>query len=193
MTLEIGSVVEGVITGITSFGAFVRLPKGNRGLIHISEIADSYVKDINEFLSVKDKVNVKVLKVNSEGKYDLSLKQAEQPPKENESGDETTTAPQHISDEVDTDKTDKDYDEAEDADEEDSSDSNSQSQSGSDYHRKDRGHGFSGKRGRKGFGRKSPERHTFEDKISRFMKESEERLLDLKRNTEAKRGRGKGR
>ena len=50
MSLKIGSIVEGVVTGITNFGAFVQLPSGATGLVHISEVADSYVKDINDFL-----------------------------------------------------------------------------------------------------------------------------------------------
>ena len=49
MSIEVGSVVEGVVTGITNFGAFVELPEGKVGLIHISEVADVYVRDVKDF------------------------------------------------------------------------------------------------------------------------------------------------
>jgi len=121
--------VEGVITGITKFGAFVELPGGTTGLVHISEIADEYVKDINEFFKKADKVSVKVLTVENNGKVGLSIRQAVE-------GASTQ------------------------------------------------------KRG----GRSKPTTEnnaSFEDKMNRFLKESDERLLDLKRNTESKRG-GRG-
>jgi len=123
MSIEVGSIVEGVITGITNFGAFVLLPNGETGLVHISEVADAYVKDINDYLKKEDKVKVKVL--SAEGKkIGLSIRQAKP-----------------------------------------------------------------GGRERKNMGQKTS--HNFEDKLSRFLKESEERLQDLKRNTESKRG-GRG-
>ncbi|MDW7674009.1 MAG: S1 RNA-binding domain-containing protein, partial [Bacillota bacterium] len=50
MSIAIGSIVEGVVTGITNFGAFVQLPGGVTGLVHISEVADAYVKDVNDYL-----------------------------------------------------------------------------------------------------------------------------------------------
>ncbi|MFP4498804.1 MAG: S1 RNA-binding domain-containing protein, partial [Vulcanimicrobiota bacterium] len=84
MSLEIGTLVEGEITGIANFGAFVKLEDNESGLIHISEVADAYVKDINEYLKVGDKVTVKVLGVNEKGKYDLSLKQAAPPAEKKE-------------------------------------------------------------------------------------------------------------
>ena len=74
MALEQGSIVEGVITGITNFGAFVELPGGQTGLVHISEVAAVYVKDINEFLKVNDKVKVKIISVDPKGKIGLSLR-----------------------------------------------------------------------------------------------------------------------
>ena len=63
MSIEVGSVVEGVVTGITNFGAFVELPGGKVGLVHISEVADVYVRDVKEFLKEQEKVKVKVLSV----------------------------------------------------------------------------------------------------------------------------------
>ena len=56
MQVEVGAVVEGTVTGITKFGAFVSLPDGKSGLVHISEIANTYVNDVNEFLKLGDKV-----------------------------------------------------------------------------------------------------------------------------------------
>jgi S1 RNA binding domain protein len=75
-SLQVGSIVEGVVTGITNFGAFVLLPNGETGLVHISEVADSYVKDINEHLQKKDKIKVKILSVNGDGKVGLSIRRA---------------------------------------------------------------------------------------------------------------------
>ena len=64
MSIEVGSVVEGVVSGITNFGAFIELPEGKTGLVHISEVADVYVKDVHDFLAEKDKVKVKVLTID---------------------------------------------------------------------------------------------------------------------------------
>ena len=123
MSIEVGSIVEGTVTGITHFGAFVELPNGQTGLVHISEVANTYVKDINEYLKKQDKVKVKVLSVDSGGKIGLSIKQA-----------------------------------------------------------------AAGYRSR---GNARTVTVSFEDKLSRFMKESDERLQDLKKNTDSKRG-GRG-
>jgi S1 RNA binding domain protein len=124
MSLKVGSIVEGVVTGITNFGAFVQLPSGETGLVHISEVADSYVKDINDFLKKSEPVKVKVLSVDGDGKVGLSIRQAV-----------------------------------------------SNNASSRRVRREDRA--------------------SFEDKLAKFLKESDERLQDLKRNTDSKRG-GKG-
>ncbi|WP_188207352.1 S1 domain-containing RNA-binding protein [Alkalibacillus aidingensis] len=78
MSVEVGSKVRGKVTRITNFGAFVELPEGSTGLVHISEVANKYVKDINEHLSVGDEVDVKVLNVEDNGKIGLSIKKAEE-------------------------------------------------------------------------------------------------------------------
>jgi S1 RNA binding domain protein len=122
MSLVVGAIVEGVVTGITHFGAFVLLQNGETGLVHISEVADTYVKDINEHLQKKDKVRVKILSIDGKGKIGLSIKQANS-------------------------------------------------------------------NGRPGHSKAS--RMSFEEKINKFLKESDERLQDLRRNTESKRG-GRG-
>lgn len=133
MSIEVGSVVEGVVSGITNFGAFVELPGGKVGLIHISEVADVYVRDVKDFLKEQDKVKVKVLSVDERGKIGLSIKQL-QPvvapaPKKSFANDNRRPAKFNAP--------------------------------------------------------------SFEDKLNKFLKDSDERLTDLKRNTESKRG-GRG-
>ena len=78
MSIEVGSIVDGVVSGITNFGAFINLPENKVGLVHISEVADVYVKDVNDFLKEQDKVKVKVLSVDDKGKIALSVKQAQE-------------------------------------------------------------------------------------------------------------------
>lgn len=73
MQLDVGAIVEGKVTGITKFGAFVEIEKGVNGLIHISEISDSYVTDVSDFLEKGDLIKAKVLSTDS-GKISLSLK-----------------------------------------------------------------------------------------------------------------------
>ncbi|MCF8566313.1 RNA-binding protein S1 [Alicyclobacillus tolerans] len=137
MSIEVGSKLEGKITGITRFGAFVLLPGGVTGLVHISEISDSYVKDIHDHLQVNDEVTVKVINVDKDGKIGLSIRQA----KEN-----AVPAAHGRS-------------------------------------------GFGGGRPR-GSGHGGHPRMTFEDKMVRFMKDSEERLSALRRSESKRGGRG---
>ena len=131
--MQLGSLVEGTVTGITAFGAFVTLDGGGTGLIHISEIAYQYVREVRDHLQVNQRVQVKVLSVNSQnGKYDLSLKQTKQSPVAAGNG--------------------------------------------------------RWKRGRRDRALGEGADPIFEEKLSKFLKVSEERLLDVKRNLEAKRG-----
>jgi len=75
MPLKTGEIVEGTVKTITNFGAFIDLGEGKTGLVHISEIADGYVKDVSEFLSQDQKVKVKVLAIDEENKkITLSIK-----------------------------------------------------------------------------------------------------------------------
>lgn len=76
MGLEVGSIFEGKVTGITKFGAFVALPEGRSGLVHISEVANTYVTDVNEHLQVGQVVKVKLLNITEDGKINLSIKRA---------------------------------------------------------------------------------------------------------------------
>jgi S1 RNA binding domain protein len=128
MSIEVGSKLQGKVTGITKFGAFVELPEGVTGLVHISEVADNYVKDINDHLKVGDIVNVKVINVEKDGKIGLSIKKARNV--------QPSQRPRH-----------------------------------------------------KASDRSATE--SFEQKISRFLKESEDRLASLRRHMESKRG-GRG-
>ncbi|TVX85163.1 S1 domain-containing RNA-binding protein [Paenibacillus agilis] len=159
MTIEVGTKLEGKVTGITHFGAFVDLSGGVTGLVHISEIADNYVKDVNDHLKIDDVVMVKVINVDKDGKIGLSIKQAVDKP------------------------------------------ASEQQQRPPRGPRMDRpsGGGREGGGGRPGgFGnrdrggrRPSYNTPSFEDKMSRFLKDSEERISSLKKNTEGKRG-GRG-
>ncbi len=126
MAIAVGSIVEGVVTGITNFGAFIELPDKITGLVHISEVADAYVKDVRDYLKEQDRVKVKVIHVDEKGKIGLSIKQAN-PPVRRERERRVPTV-------------------------------------------------------------------SFEDKLAKFIKDSDERQLEFRRATESKRGgRGSGR
>lgn len=86
--LEIGAILEGKITGLTNFGAFVSLPDGKSGMVHISEVSTSFVKDIKDFLKEGQTVKVKVVGISEEGKISLSIRKAEAPkePREQKEG-----------------------------------------------------------------------------------------------------------
>ena len=77
MQPEVGAVLEGKVSGITKFGAFVNLPGGGSGLVHISEIANAYVSDVSQYVSVGQTVKVKVIGINGD-KINLSIKRAEE-------------------------------------------------------------------------------------------------------------------
>ena len=84
MQLTVGQIVEGKITGITNFGVFVDLGEGKSGLVHISEVARSYVSDIKEFVKLNDVVKMKVLNIGEDGKISLSIKKALESEKQEE-------------------------------------------------------------------------------------------------------------
>lgn len=147
MSIEVGSKLQGKVTGITKFGAFVQLPEGSTGLVHISEVADNYVKDINDHLSVGDEVEVKVLNVEKDGKIGLSIRKAKDNPPPPA---QTQYRPRP------------------------------QRQGGGD---------FRSKGGPRGGGQ--PPVENFESKVARFLKDSEERMTSLKRQTDSRRG-GRG-
>ena len=72
--------MEGKVTGIAKFGAFVSLEEGKSGLVHISEISAGFVTDINEHLKVGDVVKVKIVSVDEKGRINLSIRQAQPKP-----------------------------------------------------------------------------------------------------------------
>lgn len=76
MDLEVGAILTGKVTGITKFGAFVTVAPGKSGLVHISEIANSYVNDVNDHLSDGQEVTVKVIGIDAAGRINLSIKAA---------------------------------------------------------------------------------------------------------------------
>ena len=80
MEFAVGAVLEGKVTGITKFGAFVALEGGKSGLVHISEIANSYVSSVEDYLKVGQTVKVRVLNIGEGGKINLSIKRAEEKP-----------------------------------------------------------------------------------------------------------------
>ena len=77
MQPEVGAVLEGKVSGVTKFGAFVNLPGGKSGLVHISEIANTFVSDVAQYVSVGQTVKVKVIGINGD-KINLSIKRAEE-------------------------------------------------------------------------------------------------------------------
>lgn len=80
MQTTVGAVVDGKVTGITKFGAFVALEGGGSGLVHISEVANTYVNDISDYLTVGQTVKVRVMSIGEGGKINLSLKRAAEAP-----------------------------------------------------------------------------------------------------------------
>ncbi len=76
MSFEVGMIVEGKVTGITKFGAFIDLEGGKTGMVHISEVAATYVNDIREHLTEGQTVKVKIMSISDDGKIGLSIKKA---------------------------------------------------------------------------------------------------------------------
>ncbi len=148
MSIEVGGVVEGTVTGITKFGAFVDLTDGKVGLVHISEVADVYVNDVKDFLKVGQKVKVKILSVDDHGKIGLSIKRLQPKKPEVPEGAPAQSA------------------------------NSARRPVSNDF------------RGRPA-GRYPAGPVSFEDKLSKFLKDSDERLTDLRRKTDSKRG-GRG-
>ena len=130
MSIEVGNELGGKITGIKKFGAFVELPEGKSGLVHISEVADNYVENVEDHLSVGDEVEVKVLSIADDGKISLSIKKAKDRPRK----------PRHS---------------------------------------------------KANHGKPVQKTEDFEKKLSNFLKDSEDKLTSIKRQTESRRG-GKG-
>lgn len=82
MQLDVGKIYEGKVTGITKFGAFVELEPGTTGMVHISEVANTFVNEIKDHLAEGQTVKVKVLSISDEGKISLSIKKAADNPQQ---------------------------------------------------------------------------------------------------------------
>ena len=159
MSIEVGNILPGKVTGITNFGAFVDLGNRKTGLVHISEVSNSYIKDIKDVLTVGDEVQVKVMEISGDGKVSLSIRRA-------------------------------------------SADSSEENVEEKPKFQKSAPHNQERQRFKKpyeaksspSFEKKSPSQakmNDFDAMMSSFLKDSEDRLTSLKRNTEGKRG-GRG-
>lgn len=146
MQLEIGKIYDGKVKGITQYGAFVDIDGGGTGMVHISEVANTFVNDIRDHLTENQEVRVKVIGINEAGKVSLSIKKAEdnpapaqQKPRRNNNG-------------------------------------------GNGNNQRPRPNVWEPK--------KQPPvtELSFEDMLSRFKQNSEERMCDLKRSTDRKNG-----
>lgn len=138
MLVEVGKIVEGKVSGITNFGAFVQLSNGQTGLVHISEVAEEYVKDIKTHLSENQIVKVKIISVDKNGKISMSIKKASDTvPSQRPLRNSRQSRPEEV-----------------------------------DWNRNNQSNG------------------SFEDRLAKFMKDSDEKMHDLKKNFESKRGNG---
>ena len=145
MAVEVGAIVEGKVTGITKFGAFVELPGGKTGMVHISEVAATYVKEIRDFIQENQTVKVKVLAITPDGKINLSMKRAVE-----------QTAP-----------------------------SNAPRQYAPRPHTPPRRFGPGSDID---FSRQNNAPQSFEDMMARFKQTSDDKMLDIRRNLDGKRG-----
>lgn len=80
MDFTVGAIIEGKVKSITNFGAFIALPEGKTGMVHISEVANAYVSDIRQHLTEGQDVKVMVIAVDPAGKINLSIKRLEPKP-----------------------------------------------------------------------------------------------------------------
>lgn len=136
MALKVGSIESGKVESVMPFGAFVALPGNKSGLVHISEITNEYVEDINDYIKAGDTVSVKVLDIDKAGKISLSIKKAK-PKRDEEKKPAGRVRPADID--------------------------------------------WSGN---------SDKDLSFEDKLSKFKKDADEKMLALKRSNESKRSGG---
>ena len=145
MAFSVGDILEGKVTGITNFGVCVELEEGKTGMVHISEVASTYVKDIKDFITMGQTVKVKVLNITDEGKISLSIKKAA------ETSDHASAPRRSFRNEG--------------------------------YSRND---SFGRSRGQK-------TEMSFEDMMNKFKQTSDDKMNDLKRSVDMKRGTGRRR
>ena len=167
MQLEIGKVYNGKVKGITQYGAFIDIEGGGTGMVHISEIANTYVSDIREHLTEDQDVKVKVIGINELGKVSLSIKKA------SENGDAQPRQRRFDKGQGKFDKNDKGGDKSEKFDKGEKNSERPQRSKPVIWEPKKQ---------------IPPSEMTFEDMMSRFKQTSEERMCDLKRSTDRKNG-----
>lgn len=170
MQLEVGAIIEGKVTGITNFGAFVDIGDGKTGMVHISEVAPTFVKEIREFVSEGQTVKVKVLDIAENGKVALSIKKAmPQQPKENRAPRQNNFGGNNAANA-----------------------GGSAPRTNSSYRRPSQPpvqpYQSAGRPGNFEWSKKKVEGGSFEDMMSRFKQSSDEKMSDLKRVTETRRG-----
>lgn len=180
MTFEVGAIVDGKVTGITNFGAFVELPDGKTGLCHISEIADDYVKDVKDYLKESQQVKVKIISIDEKGKISLSIRQAVE-----KSDKETDRAPKEVR------KSDKPYDKPR-RDFKRDGDQPYRDRNGSKPFNKDRNFSRDGERS-SARDYKSPPKVNFEDMLTSYLKDSDDKQKSMKKSAKSTRkGNGHG-
>lgn len=167
MAIEVGDKVVGKVSGITNFGAFVDLDDNQTGLVHISQISDSFVKDIHDVLSVGDSVTVKVMKIGDDGKIALSMKAALPEAERHHHDDHGHGGHRHFR-----------------RDNHENNFHHGHENHGGNSHGNFNHNGFGGHHSRH-------QNEDFNDMLADYMKESESRLSTLKRQTDGKRG-GRG-
>ncbi len=79
MQLTVGEIVEGKVTAVKDYGVFIDLGEGKTGMVHISEVAQTYVSQIRDFVNENDQVKVKIIGISDDGKINLSIKKAQEP------------------------------------------------------------------------------------------------------------------
>ena len=173
MQIEVGEIYEGKVTGITKFGAFVDFAEGKTGMVHISEVASAFVKEITDFVKVGQAVKVKVVAISPEGKISLSMKKAEpEAEKPKFEKRDNFTKPERKNDR----KFERKFDD--------------QKPERKDYRRNQENYSASGsaRPGDFEWQAKPNSGGSFEDMMSKFKLQSDEKISDLKKNTETKRG-----
>ena len=148
MQLEVGKIYEGKVTGITKFGAFIDLGENKTGMVHISEVAPTFVKEITDFITMGETVKVRVLNIGDDGKISLSIKRAaDTPPPSQQRPQQSQQRPR-------------------------------QSFNGG------------GNRGPRDFSQPRQQEGSkgFEDMLSKFMQRSDEKISDLRKSVDGKRG-----
>ena len=188
MQFEVGKIYDGIVKGITTYGAFVELDQSTTGMVHISEIHNSYVNDIKDHLTENQPVKVKIIGVNEAGKISLSIKKAVDPEAEG-SAENNSGGNSNYRGGNNSSGGNSNY-----------RGGNNSSGGNSNYRGGGNSGSGSGGGGNFGGGNRRPRQNvwepkkqvpmtemTFEDKLSKFKQNSEEKMGELKRNIDNKR------